>query len=31
MGKKVGDEIVLEAQAGEFRYRILDIFRPEND
>ena len=31
IGKKVGEEVVLEAQAGEFRYRILDIYRPETD
>lgn len=29
MGKKVGDEIVVEAPAGVFRYRILGIRKPE--
>ncbi|MBO7711686.1 MAG: transcription elongation factor GreA [Lachnospiraceae bacterium] len=29
MGKKAGDEIVVEAPAGVFRYRILGIRKPE--
>ncbi len=29
MGKKVGDEIVVEAPAGVFRYRILGIRKPD--
>ena len=29
MGKKVGDEVVVEAPAGVFRYRILGIRKPE--
>ena len=31
IGKKVGDEVVLEAPAGEFRYRILEIHKPESE
>ncbi len=29
MGKKVGDEVVVEAPAGVFRYRILGIRKPD--
>ena len=29
MGKKVGEEAVVEAPAGEFTYRILEIRKPE--
>jgi len=29
MGKKVGDEVTVEAPAGEFKYRILGIRKPE--
>ena len=31
MGKKVGEEVVVEAPAGEFVYRILEIRKPENE
>ena len=30
MGKKVGDEVVVEAPAGEFSYKILDIHKPDD-
>ncbi len=30
MGKKVGDEFLVEAPAGEFKYRILEIKKPEH-
>ena len=30
MGKKVGDEVVVEAPAGDFKYRILGIRKPED-
>ena len=29
MGKKVGDEVVVEAPAGEFTYRVLAIRKPD--
>ena len=29
-GKKVGDEVVVEAPAGDFKYRILGIRKPED-
>ena len=31
MGKKVGEEAVVDAPAGEFVYRILEIRKPENE
>lgn len=29
MGRKVGEEVTVEAPAGEFKYRILEIRKPE--
>ena len=29
LGKKVGDEVILEAPAGEFKYKILKIRKPD--
>lgn len=30
MGKKVGDEVIVEAPAGEFRYRVLEIRKADH-